>query len=279
MSSIPRMTIATITTVIEEATNIKTFYLREKHTDTICKRVRPGNYVMVWVWKTGDNGTPLSKRDLIPMSISDCDRDCFSITVKKVGEATKQLCEYNEGVGLGIMGPLGNSFRLEGEHILFIGGGVGVAPLYYLAKNARKTRRKLYAIIGAKSKNELIFTEKLKPIVDEIFTTTDDGTHGKKGVTTDILEDICSLKKINQIFCCGPEKMMYKVLEFSITKRIPAQFSLERYMNCGLGVCGLCSLNHYWVCRDGPVFDTEQLKNAKDFGNVYRAASTIIKPL
>lgn len=231
-----------------ECKDIKTFYIRDKE----FSKAKAGNYLLVLV----------PNKEEIPLSISDVYREEFAITVKKVGETTEEMFNLKKGDFLLIRGTFGNSFKIRGKRILIVAGGIGIAPLNFLARKLKEKGKEIYAIIGAKTKEEITLLQ-LKKYCKEVLITTDDGSYGKKGFATDFLE---YFGKVDMVYSCGPEKMMKKVLEFSLKNKINAEFSLERYLYCGVGLCGLCAINSYWVCSDGTVFNSKQLKDIKEFG-------------
>jgi len=231
-----------ITKVVEEAPTIKTFFF-----DTSFELI-PGQFVMVWI-----RGV-----DEIPMALSYKN----AITVQKVGPATSALFELEECDSVGIRGPFGKGFDIENGNVIVIAGGVGAAPLAPLAEKAGTAGAKITTLLGAKTKEELLFRKRFEA-VGEVRIATDDGSEGKHGYVTQLLDDV---KNYDQIFCCGPEPMMKKVLDKVTLKK--AQFSLHRYIKCGLGICGACCVDGQRICKDGPVFSGEVL-NKTEFG-VYR---------
>ncbi|MDO9097325.1 MAG: dihydroorotate dehydrogenase electron transfer subunit [Candidatus Methanoperedens sp.] len=233
---------AVITKIVDETPAIRTFYF-----DTSFEPV-PGQFVMVWI-----RGV-----DEIPMALS-CDN---AITVQKVGHATSALFEIKDGGSIGIRGPFGNGFDIKKGHIALVAGGLGAAPLAPLAEKARSAGIKVTTLLGAKTKEELLFRERFEA-VGEVLVATDDGSEGKHGYVTQLLDDA---KKYSQIYCCGPEIMMKKVLDKVVPAK--AQFSLHRYIKCGIGICGACCVDGLRVCKDGPVFSGDVLKRT-EFG-VYR---------
>jgi len=247
---------ATITEIIDETPTIKTFKLDVS--DWL--RGKPGQYVMVWV-----RGV-----DEIPMTLSYDD----GITVQSVGEATEALFKLKKGDTVGIRGPYGNGWELGGEEILLISGGVGSAPLAPLAEKASRIGVKVTTLAGYRTESEVHFENRYRLAGDTVIAT-DDGSYGKKGYVTDLLKSI-DLNKFTQIYCCGPEKMMYRVLgildEAKVARK--AQFSMQRYIKCGIGVCGSCCMDPEGlrVCRDGPVFDGETLLKS-EMGKYTRDAS------
>jgi dihydroorotate dehydrogenase electron transfer subunit len=144
---------------------------------------------------------------------------------------------------------------------------VGAAPLAPLAEALTDN---VTTILGAKTKSELLFNERFKS-AGSLWITTDDGSAGHKGPTIDLLDRI---ESYNEIMSCGPEKMMRKVLDYATDAGVPSQFSLHRYIKCGVGLCGSCCIDPSGlrVCSDGPVFAGAQLTDG-DFG-VYKRDTT-----
>jgi dihydroorotate dehydrogenase electron transfer subunit len=255
-----RMRIMEIEDIVTENELVKTFYFAD---ETISGAIG-GQFVMLWVPHVGSKSVDFDVPDQIPMSISSIDGSRFSLTVRNYGETTHEFFKYKPGDRVGITGPLGRGFSGSGIRILCIAGGIGVAPLLLLAQHLRN--REVHFILGARTETELLFQERLRNLCSSLYITTDDGSCGFKGFASDSVEDFCKTYEIDQIYCCGPERMMYKVFETALKLDLQAEFSLERYMYCGLGICGHCTMNGYLVCRDGPVFTSEELRNVKDFG-------------
>lgn len=247
---------ADILEIVEETPTIRTFRLDTS--DWL--RGRPGQYLMVWV-----RGV-----DEVPMTLSYDD----AITVQKVGDATEAMFDLKVGDSIGIRGPYGNGWELVGDDILLISGGVGSAPLAPLAEKAAATGVKVTTLAGYRTKDEVHFEDRYRK-AGETIVTTDDGTYGQKGFVTGLMTNM-NLSKYSQIYCCGPEKMMYRVLSILDGQKLAscAQFSIQRYLKCGIGVCGSCCLDPdgLRVCRDGPVFTGDVLLKA-EFGKYARDAS------
>ena len=256
------MKILGIKDIVEENNIVKSFYFA----DSDIAKAEPAQFVMLWVPHTSSGNVNFDIPDQIPMSVSSVEKDRFSLTVRKYGATTSELFEYKRGDKVGMTGPLGRGFIPEGDTALCVAGGIGAAPLLLLAQKLRLHKRKVHFILGAKTKIELFFKERLEELCDSFCITTDDGSCGEKGFACDPVERICYNHDIDQIFCCGPEIMMYRVFKTASTLGIPAQFSLERYMYCGLGLCGHCTVDGLLVCKDGPVFTSDELKNIEDFG-------------
>jgi dihydroorotate dehydrogenase electron transfer subunit len=215
----------------------------------------PGQFVMVWV----------PGIDEIPMALSSEN----TITVQKAGDATTAMFALGAGENLGIRGPFGNGFT-KGEKVLAIAGGVGAAPLLPLAR----ADCVMTLLLGAKTESELLFVDQLDECTD-VFIATDDGSQGQHGVVTALMDDL-NLGVYDRIAVCGPEMMMRTVLAKVEEKGIAhkTEFSLHRYMKCGVGICGSCCIDPSGlrVCRDGPVFSGDLLLKS-EFGHYMRDAS------
>jgi len=238
----------TLTEIRKETPSVKTFFFDRAFT------FEPGQFAMVWVPGV----------DEIPMALSSQN----SITIQKAGDATGAMFELKEGASLGIRGPFGNGFT-RGEKMLAIAGGVGAAPLLPLARSDCV----MTLLLGARTEKELLFVDQLDESTDVIIAT-DDGTLGQHGFVTDLLKDL-NLAAYDRIAVCGPEPMMRAVLAAIDQAGAAAktEFSLHRYMKCGVGICGSCCIDPEGmrVCRDGPVFTGEQLKKS-EFGHYSRDA-------
>lgn len=235
----------------EVAKNVRAFRFDEK-LDFI-----PGQFIMLWLPGINEKPFSLADKDLI--------------VVKKVGPFTSKLFKLEEGDYVWIRGPYGNGFKSVEGKVALVAGGIGIPPIYALAKYGNLEEKVL--IYGARSKEELA-TLDIENYVDEVVITTDDGSAGIKGFPTDVL----ARRKVefSQVYACGPEVMLAKVLEIMNYER--TQISAERYMKCGIGICGSCALGPYLVCRDGPVFTGEQLKGT-EIGKFSRLPDGRIKSL
>jgi len=240
----------------KETSDIKTIMFEYSEDTT------PGQFFMIWIPRV----------DEIPMSVSYISKKVKGITFKRVGEATDALFELKEGDKIGIRGPYGNGFKIDGKTILFVAGGTGIAMITPTVEKAIDKNISTKVIIGAKNKDELFFETRLKKYGAEVYVSTDDGSKGYKGVTTDLAKQIITNNKFDLILTCGPELMMKKL--FDISQNIPFQASLERYMKCGFGICGQCCVGKgLRVCTEGPVFDKKMLKDIEDFGFYKRDAT------
>ncbi len=254
--------------VVQESSNIRTFVFR----DELSTSAKPGQFAMIWLPAVGE----------FPMSLSiRFGKDLSSITVKAAGEGSKRLYESRKGDIVGVRGPYGNSFDLSTlkskSRVLLVGGGTGLVPIAALAKEiaSRKRNVRATAILAARTKNELPFLGFLRKCLgrENVFPTTDDGTLGYWGLAHEKLEEILEVSKsgFSQIFCCGPEKMMLAVYKVARQRNIPSQFSLERIMKCGIGLCGSCTIGKYVLCKDGPVLTHKELGSLeREFGVAQR---------
>lgn len=219
----------------------------------------PGQFVQVRV--DGSPATYLRR----PISIHDVDTqsNIISLLVQQVGEGTRRLASAIIGDTLNIILPLGNGFSFpeKGERCLLVGGGIGIAPLYYFAKvlNSRGIMPSL--LLGGKTKADLIRLDDYR-ILGDTFVTTEDGSLGEKGFVT--MHSIWNDCLFDKIYVCGPKPMMKAVAKQAKEKDIWCEVSLENLMACGLGACLCCVEDtidgHVCVCKEGPVFNTRRLK-------------------
>lgn len=241
----------------EENPTVKTFVFHDKH----CIEAKPGQFVMVWIPGV----------DEVPMSFSSIDSDGLSsITVAEVGEATHALHQRKVGDILGIRGPYGNGFALASGKVMIVGGGTGLTPLVPLVERLSKLPAKISFLMGAKTRNELLFLERIKKAVSKVNVTTENGSYGQKGLVTDLAEQILEKEEFDMIYACGPEKMMLKMFLLAEQYNMSFQASLERYIRCGIGICGSCCIGEYRICTDGPVFSGKQLRKVKNEFGLFR---------
>jgi dihydroorotate dehydrogenase electron transfer subunit len=240
----------TILDIVEETPSIRTFVFDREIA------ARPGQFVMVWVPGV----------DEIPMALSSPS----SITVQEVGDATAALFAMHAGDRIGIRGPYGNGFTVSGR-TLAIGGGVGASPLLPLVTAGQVDT----FLLGARTATELLFADRIRESAT-LMVATDDGTAGHHGFVTGLMPRV-DLADYNHICVCGPEVMMAAVLAVLDREGCAerGQFSLHRYMKCGVGLCGSCCTDPHGlrVCKDGPVFTGDTLIESSEFGHYMRDAS------
>ncbi len=241
-----------ITKIRREASDMVSLYFRDEPSS----KAVPGQYLMIWIPGV----------DEVPMSISNIRQDGdSSVTVRPVGDATEALCALKEGDRVGVRGPFGNGYTLSGDSPLLVAGGTGVASLTPLAESFVEKGVKPTFVLGAKTEGELVFRDRLEGLLGHgLVLATDDGTCGFEGFGSD-----CAFKQMDErifdfVYTCGPEQMMISVFKEAEARGILVQASLERYVKCAVGLCGSCVIGPYRVCKDGPVFGSEQLRQVLD---------------
>lgn len=202
-----------------------------------------------------------------PFSVLDVDyeKQTLSLLVKILGRGSKKLTEARVGQVISIILPLGKSFTLPGinDRVLLIGGGSGVAPMLFLAKQCGLDSANVDVLIGAKSISDHIDITGYQSY-GKFYFTTEDGSLGEKGYVTNHPVFTNQLNLYNKIYTCGPDLMMKAVGMRAIKEKIFCEVSLENMMACGFGVCLCCvedtKTGHKCVCTDGPVFNVNELK-------------------
>ena len=193
-----------------------------------------------------------------PISVCDYDENSITIIYKVVGRGTDAMTKLKAGDELDILTGLGNGFdpSKAGDAPLLVGGGVGVPPLYHLAKKLLAAGKKVSVILGFNKADEIFYAEEFKALGANVTVTTVDGSVGVKGFVTNALPD-----SISFVYTCGPMPML-KAL-YKATGEVSGEYSLEERMGCGFGACMGCSImtkeGAKRVCKDGPIFQKEVL--------------------
>jgi dihydroorotate dehydrogenase electron transfer subunit len=247
-TDIPQM--LEISDVVHEGKSQKSFFFRHS---IECK---PGQFIMAW----------LPGVDEKPMAVSYYNKEEFAFTSQSVGKFTNALDKLKKGDKLGIRGPYGTSFSAK-PNACVVAGGIGISSVSTLIDKLKNP----LVIYGTRSKEHLIYLKRYKN--KKMSVTTDDGSFGRKGFTTDVLDEALAKNKIKIVYTCGPEIMMKKVFEICQKHKVELEASLERYMACGFGICGKCMINDKICCIDGPVFNSKQLSKMAEFGNFARLKS------
>jgi len=192
-----------------------------------------------------------------PISVYDTDEGSVTIIYKVVGDGTEAMSKYEAGKVLDVLVGLGNGFdtNLSGDKPVVIGGGVGVPPMFKLAKELIKEGKKVTAILGFNTAKEIFAAEEFVKIGCDVKVTTVDGSVGTKGFVTDALDF-----DYTYTYCCGPEPMLKAVYNNSATS---GQYSFEERMGCGFGACMGCTCKTKYgnkrICKDGPVLVKEEI--------------------
>jgi dihydroorotate dehydrogenase electron transfer subunit len=220
------------------------------------ERSTPGQFINIRISNQND---PLLRR---PFSIFDHEDTKISIVIKTVGRGTEILSRL-QPEKMDVIGPLGTGFTLQADRkVLIAGGGVGNAPLYYLAKKLAELHCHITHIYGARSGDSVYLQEQFKKHANEFILTTDDGSEGRMGLATDIASKIIYGSHFDMIYTCGPSAMMKGIVEAA--QKIPVEVSLENYFGCGIGICSGCAIETKdgpkRACIEGPVFNGKIIK-------------------
>ena len=192
-----------------------------------------------------------------PISVCDCEGDTLTLIYKIVGRGTQMMSEMQKGEELDILTGLGNGYNtsLSGDTPLLVGGGVGVPPLYMLAKKLVSEGKKVSVILGFNTKAEIFYEDEFKALGADVRVATVDGSYGVKGFVTDAMD-----MDYSYTFSCGPEPMLKALYKASKTS---GQYSFEERMGCGFGACMGCSCKtvtgYKRICKEGPVMEKEEI--------------------
>ena len=241
-----------ILTITENVPVTKTVY-RMRLEGADLEQQKPGGFVNIRL-----EGLFLRR----PISVYDSAPGCLTILYKVVGKGTEQMAGMKAGETLDVLTGLGNGYDQSkaGDEPLLLGGGVGVPPLYLLAKQLTAAGKKVRVVLGFNTAEEVFGEEAFKALGCAVTVTTADGSYGVKGFVTDALPESCSY-----FYTCGPEPMLRAVYRATKTS---GQFSFEERMGCGFGACMGCSCKtitgYKRICREGPVLEKEEILWAKD---------------
>ncbi|MBE0427518.1 MAG: sulfide/dihydroorotate dehydrogenase-like FAD/NAD-binding protein [Nitrospirae bacterium] len=237
----------------EELSDAVTLF--EIEAEDIAKKAKAGNFFILKINEQGER---------IPLTIADFDRDRGTITTvfQKIGKTTHHLGTLNEGGFISdVIGPLGKPAHIEDfGTVVCVGGGVGIAPVYPIAKAFKEAGNTVISIIGARTKNLIFWEDKMRAVSDDLIVTTDDGSHGRKSVVTVPLDELLRTdKSINLVIAIGPAIMMKFVCITSEKYNVKTLVSLNSIMVDGTGMCGSCRIEVggeiKFACVDGPEFD------------------------
>jgi dihydroorotate dehydrogenase electron transfer subunit len=220
----------------------RTFYFRRP------LPAQPGQFVMAW----------LPDLDEKPFSLACAEP--LALTVVAVGPFSQALHALEAGDRVWIRGPLGRGFEIEGRRLLLVGGGYGVAPLLFLAREAVALGCRVTACIGAQTAADVLLVDDLTSAGASVHIATEDGSLGTRGMVTTAAETSIQARRPDAVYACGPASMLEAVGQLCRSYQLPHQLSWEAMIRCGLGLCGSCELPHgtgvepgWLVCADGPV--------------------------
>lgn len=250
--------------ITEKVELAHTVYQYKIKAPLIAKKRKAGQFVVLRMSEMGER---------VPLTIVDSDNTAGTITiiVQEVGKSTAML--GNMGVGdtiLDVVGPLGKPTHIENfGTVVCVGGGIGTAPVYPIARAMKEAGNRVVSIIGARTKSLLILEDEMRAVSDEVHVTTDDGSCGHHGFVTQVLKSLIDGgMKIGCVVGIGPVPMMRAVGETTRPYAIPTVVSLNPIMVDGTGMCGACRVTvggkTQFVCVDGPEFDGHQV----DYGEL-----------
>lgn len=268
-----------IAPIVEHQSVAPSYYrlrLKSKH---IALAAQPGQFVHI-LPRTGSVLDPLLRR---AFSIFRIEKDTFEILYKAIGKGTRQMSSWQVGGSVDVIGPLGQPFKLENDSnstevtSLLVGGGVGVPPLAMLSSRIELGER--IALIGARSKNDVLCIGEFSRHGFEVEAATEDGSYGQRGLVTGLLknhlDEITHKNASCRVYSCGPLAMLRAVADLCSKANIPCQVSLEESMPCGIGVCNGCVVpilgagddygRYRRICADGPVMNAEDVDWTPEF--------------
>ncbi|MBR5790882.1 MAG: dihydroorotate dehydrogenase electron transfer subunit [Phascolarctobacterium sp.] len=249
-------TIATAKVVGQKVLN-STIKILEVYAPEIANQAVPGQFVNVQVCK---HTAPLLRR---PFGVAGVNKEAgtFTIIYRIIGEATHILADACSGDELSIVGPLGKGFDMTAKKPLLVGGGLGLAPMKFLAEGFGAGKTDI--LMGGRTKEEVCWTCIYDELSEKVFVTTDDGTEGTQGTVMALLPELLASGVYDCVYVCGPVPMMKAVANACLEANVKCQVSLEKYMACGLGACLSCACGgigkRMKVCTDGPVFWAEEV--------------------
>jgi dihydroorotate dehydrogenase electron transfer subunit len=220
------------------------------------ERAEPGQFVMV---RCGEGMEYQLRR---PFSLHRQEGNQLSLLFKVVGRGTRWLSERQTGQKIDLLGPLGKGYKIhpDSNNLLLAAGGIGIAPLVFLAEAAISRGREVTMLLGAPTASQL-YPRKLLPAGARLINATEDGSTGRKGMITDILPDF--INSADQLFACGPLGMYQTMARMPRLKDKPVQVSLEMRMGCGLGICYGCTVKTSnglrQACKHGPIFNLDDI--------------------
>lgn len=233
-------------------------YMQVIEAPAVARVARAGQFIILRIHEEGER---------IPLTIADYDRETGTVTivVQAVGKSTRHLQTLGKGDTIAnFIGPLGVPSEIEKYGtVICAGGGVGVAPVYPIARELKRAGNKVISIVAARTKNLLLWEDRMKEISDEVIVTTDDGSYGRKALVTVPLQELCEGGGIDLIYAIGPAIMMKFCCKTTEPLGVRTIVSLNSIMVDGTGMCGACRVTiggeTKFVCVDGPEFDGHEV--------------------
>ena len=231
----------------------------------LAQKAQPGQFVIVRLHEKGER---------IPLTIADFDAKAgtISLVVQEVGKTSREMgaLKASDQI-LDLIGPLGNASHIQNYGtVICIGGGLGIAPIYPIARALKKAGNRVLSIIGARNQELLFWEDKMRAVSDELYVVTDDGSSGRKGLVTEVQKELINKEKIQKVFAIGPAIMMKFVVETSRPHQLSTIVSLNSIMIDGTGMCGGCRVQvggvTKFACVDGPEFEGLDV----DFDNLFK---------
>ncbi len=244
--------------ILEKKEITATSNLLKLHAPRIARKALPGNFVILQLTEKGE-------RFVLTVVDTDIGDSSITIIAQVAGKSTALLCSMNIGDELfSVVGPLGNSTHIENfGTAVVIGGGVGIAETYPIAKALKEAGNKLITIIGGRDKSLLMLENELRAISDKLIVTTDNGSYGEQGLVTDPLKRLINNNEVDFVLCIGPIPMMAAVSEATRPNKIKTMVSLNPVMVDGTGMCGACRVNvggkMRFACVEGPEFNGHEV--------------------
>ncbi|WP_322802088.1 dihydroorotate dehydrogenase electron transfer subunit [Thermoflexus sp.] len=221
--------------ILQESPRVRTLILDARI------EAQPGQFVMAWL--PGYEEKPFSLAEVDPVTL----------TVARVGPFSAALHALHPGDRLWIRGPLGRGFTIEGRRILLVGGGYGVAPLAFLAREAIARGIQVTALTAARRAEDVLYGDRFRALGASVVIATEDGSAGEPGRAPEVAARLLRSGSYDALYGCGPEGMLEGLRALAATLGIPAQLSYEAYMRCGIGLCGSCEREGVVLCLEGPV--------------------------
>ena len=232
--------------------------LMDVYAPDIARSCESGQFIVLRIDEFGER-IPLTIADYFP------EEGTIRIVTQAVGYTSRKLMNMNQGDSfIDFIGPLGKESEIENYGtVLCICGGLGIAPMFPIARDLKKAGNKVITVMGARNKDLLIWEDVLKTVSDEVYVTTDDGSYGRKGLVTDVAKEILEREKVDKAWAIGPVIMMKFSSLLTEKYQVPTIVSMNPIMVDGTGMCGACRLEvggkTKFACVDGPEFDAHEV--------------------